>query len=491
MSKDRSRNSGVLRDTPFGKLRGLLGRREEALSQKRGTARAEEGDPVRFGVRPEPCGNTSALFQRIGHPTLESLLPFNSKLARLSMDKFPPLALVRSQRFSSICPSYLEYKMHSHSGEGRLVMAMSLTNKRIEEISDAARDAIFQCNLCGGCDVSVKLHSDIEAVAGMYALRAESFRRAGPLPGHRRLLERLDEAGHPLPEEGRKSDWIRDTGRSVGMSGAKTLLFVGDRYGLQARHRKTLLHLAELLERAGVAFGLLGDEEPSTGRVALDIGDEERFNRQACKVAAAIRASGADTVLCADALDFNTIRAHLPKVADLGGVKSAHAVQLLDELVTRKKLVPRRPLPARVAYHDPDTLGRLSEPFQHWEGQLKKLRGQLVVYDPPRPVNRGMCGVYDPPRRLLAAIPGIALVEFQRRREYAFSCDDEGALRAAGWHEFVDNTARHRMEEAREVGADIVASACPSSEDNLAAVAPDFAIRIANVVDLLYESVIG
>jgi len=425
------------------------------------------------------------------HPTLASLLPFNGKLARLSMDKFPPLALVRSQRFSSICPSYLEYKIHSHSGEGRLVMAMSLTNTRIEEISDAARDAIFQCNLCGGCDVSVKLHSDIETVAGMYALRAESFRRAGPLPGHRRLLERLDQVGHPLLEEGRKGDWIRQTGRSTGMNGAKTLLFVGDRYALQPGHRRTLLHLVELLERAGVAFGLLGDDEPSTGRVALDIGDEERFDRQAHKVAAAIRASGAATVLCADALDFNTMRAHLPKVVDLGSVKSVHAVEVLDELVAGEKLVPRRPLQARVAYHDPDTLGRLSEPFRHWEGELKKVMGQLVVYDPPRPVNRGTYGVYDPPRRLLAAIPGVELVEFQRRREYTFSCADDGVLRAAGWDEFVDNTARHRVEEAREVGAEIVASACPSSENNLAAVAWNFSIRIADVVDLLHGSVTG
>jgi Fe-S oxidoreductase len=425
------------------------------------------------------------------HPTLESLLPFNGKLARLSMDKFPPLALVRSQRFSSICPSYFEYRFHSHSGEGRLVMAMSLTNKRIAAISDAARDAIFQCNLCGGCDVSVKLHSDIETLAGMYALRAESFRRAGPLPGHRRLLERLDQVGHPLPDEGRKGDWIRDSGRSAGMNGAKTLLFVGDRYALQARHRQTLLHLIELLERAGATFGLLGDDEPSTGRVALDVGDEERFDRQAHRVAAAIRASGADTVVCADALDFNTIRAHLPKVEYLGGVQSVHAVEILDGLVAEKKIIPRRPLQARVAYHDPDTLGRLSEPFQHWEGEMKKVMGQLVVYDPPRPVNRGTYGVYDPPRRLLGAIPGVELVEFQRRREYAFSCDDAGTLRAAGWDEFVDNIARHRMEEACEVGAQIVASACPSSENNLAAVAGDFAIRVANVVDLLHASVTG
>jgi Fe-S oxidoreductase len=425
------------------------------------------------------------------HPTLETLLPFNSKLARLSMDKFPPLALVRSQRFSSICPSYLEYKIHSHSGEGRLVMAMALTNERIEAISDAARDAIFQCHLCGGCDISVKLHSDIETLAGLYALRAESFRRAGPLPGHRRVLERLDRVGHPLPEEGRKGDWIRESGRSPGANGSKTLLFVGDRYALQPRHRQTLLHLVELLERAGVAFGLLGDDEPSTGRAALDIGDEERFDRQAHAVAAAVRGSGADTVLCADALDFNAIRAHLPKVADLGGVTSVHAVELLDELVAKGKLVPRHPLRARVAYHDPDTLGRLSEPFQPWDGRVRKLMGQLVVYEPPRPVNRGTHGVYEAPRRLLRAIPGVRLVEFERRREYAFSCGDQGMLRAAGWDAFVDDTARHRMEEARAVGAEIVASACPNSEDNLSAVAGDFAIRVANVVDLLHASVTG
>jgi hypothetical protein len=122
---------------------------------------------------------------------------------------------------------------------------------------------------------------------------------------------------------------------------------------------------------------------------------------------------------------------------------------------------------------------------------LKKVMGQLVVYEPPRPVNRGTYGVYDAPRRLLAAIPGVELVEFYRRREYAFSCADEGVLRAAGWDEFLDSTARHRMEEAREVGAEIVASACPSSEENLAAVARDFSIRIADVVDLLHGSVTG
>jgi len=425
------------------------------------------------------------------HATLRDLLLFNGKLARLSVDKFPPLALVRSQKFSSICPSYLEYKFHSHSGEGRLVMGMSLTNGRVDSISDTARHAIFQCFLCGGCDMSVKLHSDIETLAGMYALRAESFRRAGPLPGHAELLERIDRVGHALAEDGSRSDWIREAGLTSGIRGARTLLFVGDRYALQPRHRSTLRHLVELLAASGVHFGLLGDDEPSTGRVALDIGDEERFDRQARRVASAIAASGAKTVLCADALDFNTLRAHVPKVVDLGDVEIVHAVELLDQMVSEGRLRPRQPLVARVAYHDPATLGRLSEPYQPWSGQIRKQLGQLVVYDPPRRVNRGTYGVYDPPRGLLEAIPGVKLVEFQRRREYAFACGDEGVLVAAGYADFVRNTALHRVEEAREISAEIIATACPSSEDNLGALAEGFSIRVANVIDLLHASIAG
>jgi Fe-S oxidoreductase len=435
------------------------------------------------------------------HPTLQSLLPFNSKLARLSIDKFPPLSQVRSQEFSFVCPSYREYKFHSHSGEGRLVMAMSLTNERVAEISDEARHAIFQCFLCGGCDVSVKLHSDIETVQGLYALRAESFRRAGPLPGHQALLERMHRVGHALPEDGSRGDssrgdssrgdWLRKAGVEPGMRGAPNLLFVGDRYALQKLHRQTLLNLIDLLQRGKVQFDVLGDEEPSTARVALDIGDEESFDRHAERVAAAIRASGAKRIVCADALDFNTLRAHVPKVADLGDVEVVHVVQVLDDLVRDNKLVPRRPLQARAAYHDPSTLGRLSEPYRPWNGEVKKVLHQLVVYDPPRPVNRGTHGIYDEPRRVLAAIPGIEMVEFERRREWAFCCADYGVLGAAGYDDFVRNTALHRMQEAKAVGAEMVASACPNSEDNLRAVAGEVGIGVASVVDLLHAAVLG
>ena len=110
------------------------------------------------------------------HKSIEDLRPINSKCVRCSLCKFPPLVTVESAQFSSACPSYHEYKIHSHSGGGRVVMALSLGEGRAE-VSDEARDAFFQCTLCGACDIACKYSSDIEILDMLYALRAESFRR--------------------------------------------------------------------------------------------------------------------------------------------------------------------------------------------------------------------------------------------------------------------------------------------------------------------------
>ncbi len=425
------------------------------------------------------------------HRTIQDLLVFNAKCVRCSLCKFPPLAVVESKEFSDICPSIREYKFHSHSGGGRLIMTMSLINNRVDTITDEARDAIFQCTLCGGCDMACKFSTDIEVLEGLYALRAESFRRAGPLPGHKRVLDRIKEVGHPMFENGAKGDWLKEAGLSPAMNGKSNLLFIGDRYALLKERRQTLLNLVELLRIGGVEFGLLGDEEPSTGRQALDIGDQDLFDKQALEVAKAIKNSGAKTVICSDALDFNAIRAHIPKVIDISGIRVVHAVEVLDEIIRKGKLRPRKRLTARVAYHDPCSLGRLSEPFRYWEGEKKKVLQQLVIYDPPRPVNRGTKGCYEPPRRIINSIPGVEQIEFYRKREHAFCCGGEGMAYTAGFEEFVNNTALHRMEEAKAVGAELVATACPNCDTNLGYAAGQVGIPVKNVIDLLAESVRG
>ncbi len=152
-----------------------------------------------------------------------------------------------------------------------------------------------------------------------------------------------------------------------------------------------------------------------------------------------------------------------------------HTVECVDRLVKDGRLELTAPVPLTVTYHDPCNLGRQGEPYTQWEGVEKKIYGQAVVYDPPRPRHNGANGVYDAPRDVLAAIPGVELVEMERSREAAWCCGAGGACREA-FPEYSAATAAERVEEAASTGAEALVTACSRCELNFAeAVAADTA----------------
>ena len=63
--------------------------------------------------------------------------------------------------------------------------------------------------------------------------------------------------------------------------------------------------------------------------------------------------------------------------------------------------------------------------------------------------------VYSPPRELVAALPGVELVEMPRNRDRAMCCG------AGGAHAWFEETRGTRIAEAAQTGADVVATACP------------------------------
>ena len=137
-----------------------------------------------------------------------------------------------------------------------------------------------------------------------------------------------------------------------------------------------------------------------------------------------------------------------------------HTVELVDRLIKEGKLKLTKPVAMKVTYHDPCHLGRQGEPYVPWKGEEKKIYGQAVVYDPPRPRYIGAYGIYDAPRDVLAAIPGLELVEMDRNREAAWCCGAGGGVREA-YPEFSAWTAGERIEEEKVTGADAIVTACP------------------------------
>ena len=164
-----------------------------------------------------------------------------------------------------------------------------------------------------------------------------------------------------------------------------------------------------------------------------------------------------------------------------------HASELLDDLLRRGRLSLPVSVERSVTYHDPCYLGRQSEPPQPWEGEEKMTHGVLTYFDPPKPINNGVNGVYDPPRRVLDRIVGLRRTEMHRIREYSFCCGGGGGVPDAH-PEVAESAARSRVEEARDVGAEAIVTACHFCVDNLQRGQTNVAMPVLDLIDLVYEA---
>jgi Fe-S oxidoreductase len=166
-----------------------------------------------------------------------------------------------------------------------------------------------------------------------------------------------------------------------------------------------------------------------------------------------------------------------------------HATEFLARLIDEGKLTLPSPVGRKVTYHDPCYLGRQSEPPLIWAGEYRTTHGCMTYPDPPREINRGVRGVFDEPRRILRTIQALDFVEMARIREYAFCCGGGGGVPQA-YPELARNTALHRLEEAADVGAECLVTACHHCRANFteAQGSAKDALPVVDIIDLVYEA---
>jgi Fe-S oxidoreductase len=116
---------------------------------------------------------------------------------------------------------------------------------------------------------------------------------------------------------------------------------------------------------------------------------------------------------------------------------------------------------------------------------LKKLKGKVTYHDPCH-LGRGSC-VYDAPREVINAIPGLEFVEFDSCREDSTCCGAGGGVKSAK-PELANELGKSRAEEAKELGAKVILSACPFCELNLG---ENSDIKSMDVCELLLKAIKG
>ncbi|OGK97014.1 MAG: hypothetical protein A3J45_05680, partial [Candidatus Rokubacteria bacterium RIFCSPHIGHO2_02_FULL_69_13] len=219
--------------------------------------------------------------------------------------------------------------------------------------------------------------------------------------------------------------WAKGLGLTPFASGDEALLYIGCTGAYDRRSQRIARSLVALLRAAGVKFGILRDE-PCCGESIRTVGQEEYLAEVVAANTERFREAGVQTLVTVSPHCLDMFRAHYPP---WDGFRPLHYTEYLAELVDAGRLRFARELPGTVAYHDPCYLGR-----RH--------------------------GIYDAPRKLLAAIPGLTLVELPLSREDALCCGGGGGrmwLETHAGERFGDL----RIREAQGTDVDWLATACP------------------------------
>lgn len=418
---------------------------------------------------------------------LESLRTEMQKCTRCSLCKMVPMPTVQDAKYANACPPVNVKHFHAYSGGGLQVMALSLIDDRIEVDADLARIA-FACTTCGLCDVSCKFIMEAERQDVILALREHIVEEGYGPRAHQATSERLEKTGYACgAPAGEHANWAVGLGlKSLPSDSAEVLLYTGASAYSDPSQARRSRKLAQLLLAAGLDVGVL-DLEPDTGMEAFWMAHRRAFEKQASKVSEILDASGVNQIVVPSGSHLGLLRAHYPRYARAPRTEVVHATELLERLIRRRRLRLHKPIERRITYHDPCYLGRQSEPRKPWEGVEKMSHGVLTYFDPPKPINYGVNGVYAPPRWILDQIEGLERIEMHRIREYSFCCGGGGGVPEAH-PEVAQTAAESRIEEARDVGAEAIVTACHYCARNLERWRGERAMPVFDVIDLVHEA---
>ena len=139
---------------------------------------------------------------------------------RCSICKFVPLEKLTEIQHSYVCPSIARYNFNAYAGRGRLAVGIAMLEKRLE-YSDKLLEVVYNCQMCGACDVSCKYAMDMEVLEPINEMRIQCVKDGHTLPALDRIISRMRAQGTLVP--GAK------TGRGKWAEG---LAFVGGQWPL-------------------------------------------------------------------------------------------------------------------------------------------------------------------------------------------------------------------------------------------------------------------
>lgn len=296
-------------------------------------------------------------------------------------------------------------------------------------LTEIESEDLWRCTTCGRCPQQCP--RDVRQIESGVALRRIATEYGvfpGPVKPIRAVSGSLIGEGNPLNEERKnRAAWADGLEVPAFQEGMEFLYFPGCYLCYDPRLRKVARATAEILKRAGVDFGILGEKENCCGESIRKTGDEGVFRRLARENIKTFIDHGVQKILVSSPHCYHTFTQEYPEFRVHFEV--IHISQFLRDLIADGKIGLTKALPRTATYHDPCYLGRHN-------------------------------GFFDPPREVLQRIPGLKFSEMSERRAESLCCGGGGGriwMETAKGERFSDL----RLMQALETGAEVLITACP------------------------------
>ena len=366
---------------------------------------------------------------------------------------------MKGWEFAEICPIYARYLFDAYSGQGLINIAEEIHKGELS-YSEGLIEHIYSCLTCGACDINCKSVRDMEVLDTILALRAKCVENGwGPLPVHKQQAKNIINChnifGQPHDQ---RFDW--STGDLNASGRSEVLYFVG--CSTSYTHPQIAINTVKILNAADIKFSVMKGKEYCCGAPLWRTGQQEDARKLVEHNLEAIKKAGIKTIITSCAECYGTFQGLYPRIK-ASTFKVHHISQIIREMLQQGRLTLNQStdLNLKLTYHDPCFLGRLSEPYVPWKGQIKA----YGYHDPPKQWRRGTSGEYDAPRQILKSMPGIQLYEMTRNAENGFCCGGGGGVPDA-FPDFALWTAVERLNEAEATGANSIVSCCPWCRSN-------------------------
>jgi Fe-S oxidoreductase len=237
------------------------------------------------------------------------------------------------------------------------------------------------------------------------------------------------------------------------------LYFPGCYLSYDPRLKKVSRATAAILNKAGVDFGILGSQESCCGESIRKTGDEDVFKRLAKENIKAFVDNGVKKILVSSPHCYHTFKNEYPEF--MVHFEVVHITQYLFELIREGRLELKGEYPRAVTWHDPCYLGRHN-------------------------------GIYDEPREVLKQVAGLELREMPDSRSDSLCCGGGGGriwMETLKGERFCDL----RVDQAVEMGAEVLATACPycitNFEDSRLTMGFAEKIEVKDITEIIQEMI--